>query len=130
MSEHEDSERPVAASPRSTSPSDPKDPLWKSVGDLTAEVAKIIPRLEAAEELAKDAHAIASDARSKVDVLALAQVQSQKDFTLAIQAQTTALKTFGTGLEDVKAIGRWLLVLIVIMSLGTFATLVIMLTRH
>ncbi len=119
----EDSERPVPPRPRM------RDPLWTSYETLSSKFGEFGTRLQAVEEVAKDAHAIASEARSKTDTLAAAQIQAQKDFTLAIEAQTRALTTFGTGLNDVKSLGHWLLVLIVIMSLGTFVTLGLMLMR-
>lgn len=107
----------------------PTDPLWQTVHNLTTEVSKLTPRIITVEEVAKEAHDIAVATRAKIDLLALTQVQAQKDFTHAIQAQTTALQTFGAGLDDVKSIGRWLLVLIVIMSMGTFVTLLLTLLR-
>lgn len=129
--EHEQgSERPVAPRPRSSHVSEPKDPLWQTVANQGAELARVFPRLEAVEKLALVAHEIASEARTKVDTLAAAQIQASKDFTAAVKAQTDALKTFGTSIDDVKAIGRWLVILICIMSLATILSLVITLTHH
>lgn len=116
------SERPVPTAPAR------RDALWVAIRSLGESVVGLNKRVGAVEAQSRDAHAMAVEAISKVNAITLAQIETQKTFTEAINRNTRAFEDVNTTVKSAKWFGvaivgvmGLMLVALIALLLATFA---------
>lgn len=81
------------------------DPLWVAVGNLGSNVAEHGKRIEKVETRLEETHLLATTAVTKIDALTLKEIETQKQFTSAVNDKTVAVESLDS---STKVLGTWM----------------------